>query len=193
MELFLQRKHEATVPPTYHVFMNLCPSFKQHKSFWSIVSTATCTGMFTYTPCLAGVDCGPVAFPMMDYLQLFLVVLIVEARFPEGTKINDKKTNLTVGPSIWHLGKREIWVVPYSGIFSNRKLGTGKWFNGFWRPKVAQTDKGGVENTCRDSDCSFFMPFLIICPMPSVKFSRILLFWEMFVSCDNEVLGTLAL
>lgn len=121
MEIFLQRKHEVTVPSSYRVYMNLSPSFKWHKSFRSIVSTAMCSGMFMHTACLAGVNYRLVAFPLMEYLLLFLLVLIVEARLPAGTVKNDQNKIVTVGPSIWHLGKREIWAVPYPGILSNRK------------------------------------------------------------------------
>lgn len=59
------------------------------KVFGSIVSIAMCAEMFMHTACPAGVNCRLVAFAIVGYLQLFLVVLIVEARFPAGAVINN--------------------------------------------------------------------------------------------------------
>jgi len=44
-----------------------------------------------HTACIANVNCRLVAFSMMQHLQLFLMVLRVEARFPEGNMMNDKQ------------------------------------------------------------------------------------------------------
>jgi len=55
------------------------------------VSTTKGAGIFLYTACLANVNYMLVPFTVMEHLQMFLLVLKVEARFPAGTMMNDRK------------------------------------------------------------------------------------------------------
>lgn len=82
------------------------------------------TGIFLHAACISNLNYRLVAFSMMEHLQLFLMVLKVEARFPAGTMMNDthtKKKSVTIGGAISHLGERGIWTVLYCGTFSQRK------------------------------------------------------------------------